>query len=556
MTIYYVDPRATAGTKDGLTKENAFLSLAAAFAVATGNGDVIRCRHDAYDSLAADVTYNIAANNLSVESWHFTEDRRQSGFFVGHFSLSRSITFAAAATPAAGMRVVRFFGITFWIDGTTVDHINLFTNHPGISVFWEGCSFQLNNTATGSTVKIGGSGEYHGVQFFVGCGFGRRLMAQVIILGDHLVRFQNCRFTDAGFVYGPVFHYVEQGPDTILESCSLLGPFSNLLGGTLTGTRAARMLGGSIESPHWPNLTSHVSESGLWGCEREFRNVALLSASTGQTAMFSAIEAPGRFYRYVLPENPNSPDLAYELPGGIFISAAPAPASDLVDVARPITKIQAKHKLSAFPTFVRLHILGYNSGAHGSDPVGITAEGYFVGILNNEKFRYHAFTILSPVEYSPALVEDTSPPAAVLASMAYLGYTTAHYFDVPLEWLTGGTGVPNHFDEIQEMEFTLGIHLRNEASFHTPGFLYLDGVDPGNLVSTMEGGIFVQRTAEVGGGGYPDPIPGYKAVEIIDGKLTQVDVTLNEPPTGTPAVWDGTALRSLLPGESVVLQNP
>ena len=555
MTIYYVDPSAALGTRDGLTKENAFLSLAAAFAVATGNGDEIRCANNRYDSLAADTTYTIAANNLSVVSWNFSTDVKELGFSVGHFTQNRSITFTMAATPGSGLRVLRMYGIAFIISGTTTDSFNLFTAVPGMTVFWESCSFVLQNTSVSCRVNIGGSGENHGIQFFLGCYFSRAKAAQVIVLGDHLIKFINCEFQHTeDAAYGAVFNGVEQGPDTILEDCSVFGNFYELITATtVSGTRAVRLVRGTFIVPNKFSVLFGSGETGLWGFEREFVDVTLYLGNSGQTAKYSALYGPGRFYEFTLPTNPAEAGL--EKPLAIYVSGELA-ASDYAAFARPIATLRAKQADDSIPSFWRFYLVRADPGDPPAGSLCITASLEYEGVDGGRMVRLHTYTPFEPDNLSPTLVLDSAPPAEIANHIAYLGAETAYYFDVPASWLYyRGAGL-QPFSEYTSWELAVKVHLRNGFSCHIAPFILPDGALPEGATINMEGGCFLQTIQTAGGGGYPDPIPGYKAVEIIDGKLTQVDVTLNDPPTGTPAVWDGTVLRSLLPGESVILQNP
>lgn len=554
MTIYYVDPRATTGTQDGLTKANAFLSLAAAFAAATGDGDEIRCSYLRFENLAAATTYTITAKNLSVVSWNFATDVKESGFTVGHYSQTRSITFNAASTPGPNLRVLRMYGISFVISGTVAGTLSLFGATAGITIFWESCSFNTQNIHTSSRVYIGSSAENHGIQVFIGCSFLRLKAAQVIVLGDHLTKFINCEFHHVyEAAYGAIFNGSEQGPDAILEDCYVYGRFNELITATsVSGTRAVRMVRGLFSSDAWPSALLGSGETGLWGFEREFVDVTISSWSNQQTAKYSALYGPGRFYEFTLPMNPASAGLAKPL--AIYVSGALA-ASDYAAFARPITTLRAKQADDSIPSFWRFYIVHTNPGSPPAGSLCITASLEYEGFDGTRMARYHAHNLFEPDNFSPTLVLDSTPPTEIANHIAYLGAGTAYYFDVPASWLTRGAGI-FPFSVHNSWELAVKIHLRNGFSCYIAPFILPDGVLPEGATINMEGGCFLQTIQTAGGGGYPDPIPGYKAVEIIDGKLTQVDVTLNEPPTGTPAVWDGTALRSLLPGESVVLQNP
>lgn len=555
MTIYYVDPSATAGTKNGLTKENAFLSLTTAFAVATGAGDEIRCAHDKHESLAQHATYLIAANNLSVVSWNFTTDVKESGFALGHFSQPRSIAFNAAATPGPNLRVLRIYGISFIISGTTAASFNLFTATAGITVFWESCTFNTSNTNTSCRVNIGGSGEAHGIQFFIGCSFLRFKAAQVIVLGDHLTKFINCEFHHIyEAAYGAVFNGLEQGPDAILEDCFVYGRFDALITATsVTGTRAVRMVRGEFSAPFWPFASVSSGETGLWGFEREFVDVTATSWDEEQTVKYSALFGPGRAYEFAMAPNVLPENLQMFL-AGIYVSGALA-ASDYAAFARPITTLRAKQADDSIPSFWRFYIVHINPESPPAGSLCVTASLTYEGFDGDKMVRRHAHSLFEPDNFSPTLVLDPTPPAEIAAYIVERGAGTAYYFDVPASWLTRGSGILS-FPEHTSWELAVKVHLRNGFSCFIVPAILPDGVLPEGATVRMEGGCFLQTIQPAGGGGYPSPIPGYKAVEIIDGKLTQVDVTLNEPPTGTPAVWDGTALRSLLPGESVVLQNP
>ena len=247
MTIYYVNSFAGAGTQDGLTKENAFLSLAAALLVATAAGDEIRCQHEDMVSLTADTTFTIASPALSIISWDFIADRPAAGYRIGHTSANRSISFVYGTTPASGARVLRVFGLDLYLAGSTSDSINLFTAQSGLSILWEWCSFMVTATATASRIRIGGGGEYHGEQIFRGCYFFRNRAEQCLVLGDHRARFYNCRFvSNTTSTLAAVFEYLEQGADTYLEACDLVGYFVDLLTGTISGTRVVTMRGGCI----------------------------------------------------------------------------------------------------------------------------------------------------------------------------------------------------------------------------------------------------------------------------------------------------------------------
>lgn len=61
------------------------------------------------------------------------------------------------------------------------------------------------------------------------------------------------------------------------------------------------MIEGNWTANQWPNYG--LASTGMWGFEQEFRDVCLSSWSTGETAKYSAILAPGRVYEFCIPEN-------------------------------------------------------------------------------------------------------------------------------------------------------------------------------------------------------------------------------------------------------------
>jgi hypothetical protein len=551
MTVYYVDPTAV-GLANGLTKADAFITLAAAFAVATGEGDEIRCAHDKMDVLAADTTYTIAANKLSVLSWNFATDKQEVGFSVGHLTLNRSLTFNMAATPASNQRMLRIYGITFTVSGATADSINLFTAHSGLAVFWEVCSFVIQNTSTSCRINIGGGGEYHGIQFFLGCYFSRVKAAQTLVLGDHKAHFQNCEFhSTVENAATAIFSSLEQGPDTLLEYCYVNGYFRYLITGTVTGTRAVRMIGGNWAVPHgFPYLNS---TAGMWGFEQELRDVCVTILDAQVVIKYSVLKAPGRTAEFYLSDNtgdPNDPSFT------LFMLGQEVATPDVEPWARPIGKIKATQKADTLPTFWRIYFMGYYPDLDGTNPVSLTASVEYLVSFGGLKRRLVSFNLFDGEQYSPEIVEVIDPFPLLQTELNNHGYDIAYYIDLPRAWLTRGAGATPTFTTLHEWEIVINFHLRNQAYLIILPRVYADGLIDYDLQIAMEGGFPVQTKATEGGGPIPDPLPGYKSLVLYNGALAQVDVTLNEPPTGTPAVWDGTVLRTLLPGESVVLQNP
>ncbi|MDV7395744.1 hypothetical protein RZS08_30420, partial [Arthrospira platensis SPKY1] len=120
-----------------------------------------------------------------------------------------------------------------------------------------------------------------------------------------------------------------QGPDTILEDCSVSGYFYDLITATaVSGTRAIRMVRGTFTVPRrFSGLSALLGsgETGLWGFEREFVDVTLYTLISGQTAKYSALYGPGRFYEFALPTNPS--EVRGERPLAIYVSGELA-ASD------------------------------------------------------------------------------------------------------------------------------------------------------------------------------------------------------------------------------------
>lgn len=547
MTIYYVDPSAALGTQDGLTKENAFLSLAAALAAATASGDEIRCAHDKTEVLGADTTFTIASSKLTIVSWNFIADVEAGGFKVGHSSLNRSISFVYGTTPAAGDRVLRIAGITFQISGSTTDSLNLFTAHAGLTVFWEDCYFLLYNTSLSSRINIGGGGEFHGVQYFSGCYFELKKSAHSIVLGDHLIRFSNCDFVQiTELVTTALFTHIEQGPDVVLEGCTVYGSFADLIGGVVTGTRVIRMIGGVIHTANWMQDSFPPSETGLWGHERVFEDVTVVSWNTGETAKYSGIRGRGRKYTWYQPD---ADTLYQSVEPGIYIRQDLAP-SDLASAFRPIIPVKIKKTTNQFPEFFRFYFA--TNSTYGS-PITALVSFVYSGEEAGVASRKQAYNVLN-ASAAPSLVLDTTPPEEISAWALSIGSpTNIYYLDIPLDICTHGNN-SFFYDLLKGWEAQIKLLLRDEfegAMYHK---IFLDGVADTSAYVDMIGGQLVQTFPGIAS--LPDPIPGYKSLVLHNGSLAQVDVTLNAPPTGTPAVWDGTVLRTLLPGESVVLQNP
>ena len=550
MTIYYVNSSAVAGTQDGLTKENAFLSLSAALLVATASGDEIRCHHGNITLLTVDTTYTIASPALSIISWDFAADRPAAGYLIGHNSANRSISFVYGTTPASGARVLRVFGLRLILAGSTSDSINLFVAHSGLSILWEWCSFVVTATATASRIRIGGGGEYHGEQIFRGCDFARARAEQCVVLGDHRARFYNCRFiSNTVTTPAAVFEYLEQGADTYLEACDLVGYFVDLLTGTISGTRVVTMRGGRIYSAFsdmtWPSALLHSSEIGIWGCTRIFEDVTVTHVVSQQSAVFSAIVQPGMRYHWYLPLNPDSIEIP-QLPG--LYLAAESHFPDLDTFLRPALSIKLRKNADTLPTFWRLYFAG------SIVPIRATGVFTYTGFDGTRNVRKH--TDFQERHYALddlALVEDPTPATPIANWATQLEASEVAYVDIPRNVAHWGAEDDN-LEEYHSWEVILTLHIRPGFS----GYLYpqvlVDGVLETTAVVQMVGGSLVQTYQE--SNSYPDPIPGYKTLTVVDGILMQPDVTINEPPTGTPVVWDGTVLRSLLPGESVILQNP
>ena len=553
MTIYYVDSSAVAGTQDGLTKENAFLSLSAALLVATASGDEIRCHHGNITLLTVDTTFTIASPALSIISWDFAADRPAVGYRIGHTSANRSISFVYGTTPASGERVLRVFGLDLYLAGSTSDSINLFTAHSGLSILWEWCSFIVTSTATASRIRIGGGGEYHGVQIFRGCDFTRARAEQCVVLGDHRARFYDCRFiSNTATTRASVFEYLEQGADTYLETCDLIGYFVDLLTGTVSGTRVVTMRGGRIYSEFsymiWPSVVFHFSEAGLWGCTRIFEDVTVTHVVSQQSAVFSAIVQMGMRWHWYFPLNPESGAIP-ERPA-LFMEAESL-FPDLDTFLRPALSIKLRKNADTLPTFWRLYFVG--------DPVDlgtIRATGVFTytGFDGTRNVRKH--TDFQERHYALddlVLVEDPTPSISIANWATQLEASEVAYVDIPRNVAHWGTENDN-LEEYHSWEAIFTLHIRPGFS----GYLYpqvlVDGILETTAVVQMVGGSLVQTYQE--SNSYPEPIPGYKTLTIVDGILMQPDITINEPPTGTPVVWDGINLRSLLPGESVILQNP
>ena len=550
MTIYYVNSSAVAGTKDGLTKENAFLSLSAALLVATASGDEIRCHHGNITLLTVDTTFTIASPALSIISWDFAADRPAAGYLIGHASANRSISFVYGTTPASGARVLRVFGLRLILAGSTSDSIDLFVAHSGLSILWEWCSFVVTATATASRIRIGGGGEYHGEQIFRGCDFARARAEQCIVLGDHRARFYNCRFiSNTVATLASVFEYLEQGADTYLEACDLVGYFVDLLTGTVSGTRVVTMRGGRIYSEiaaiTWPSALLHSSEIGTWGCTRIFEDVTVTHTGSQESAVFSAIVQPGMRWHWYFPLNPESGAIPYR--PALYMKATPL-TTDLATFLRPAVSIKLRKKTDTLPIFWRLYFAG------SIVPIRATGVFTYTGFDGTRNVRKH--TDFQERHYALddlVLVEDTTPAIPIADWATQLEAPAVAYVDIPRN-VAHWAGESDNLEEYHSWEVILTLHIPPSFDAYLYPQVLVDGILETTAIVQMVGGSLVQTYQE--SNLYPEPIPGYKTLTIVDGNLVQPDITINEPATGTPVVWDGTSLRSLLPGESVILQNP
>jgi hypothetical protein len=158
MATYYVWSGAT-GTNDGSSWTNAFSAnpgaLAAAYAAATTNGDVIKIHKTHIDQLSAAATYTAAANIAVLvvdkdDSDALAEMDGSTGY-IGHLTTNRAISFN-------GGNHTYLHGIYAVTAGTTSATISVGST-DNASVVAENCSFVVLNTSTVAHIISGSSGS-------------------------------------------------------------------------------------------------------------------------------------------------------------------------------------------------------------------------------------------------------------------------------------------------------------------------------------------------------------------------------------------------------------
>lgn len=84
-----------------------------------------------------------------------------------------------------------------------------------------------------------------------------------------------------------------------------------------------------------------------------------------------------------------------------------------------------------------MYVIGYDPLIHGERPICITAQAEFSGANSLRNLRLTSFNVFDPARYSPELIEETEFRLPCKKRLI-IERTTAHYFDVPMEWLTQG----------------------------------------------------------------------------------------------------------------------
>ena len=531
MTIYYVNPAAT-GSANGLTKADAFLTLQAALTAATASGDEIRCIANGQQAYTADVTFTINAPILSIVCWDFDTDTNVKDLgYPGNLlrytlnsnggAYQTTWTYNTAVTSKTRHALVS--GLHIPVGGSAIDHINLFTASSGCAIIWELCTFNLGTTGTGAQIKIAGSSEYEGAQIFNMCTFVTSHSLQSIAVGDHRISFDSCEFNVVAGSH--LFDGQEQGPDLILTNCTIFGVRSSLLR-AISGTRRmhlvdctfsldslqipAQLPNSASTSGDWDPTVTHTNTTILdltsWSEEAQSYNSAILNAVYGGVAYWESLVYKESLQNFV----PTPPILVVAATGN----------------AHPDAYFTT---ISLYP---RLPAEGLN-----------TFTAYLLYSLAKPLTLdcvRHAVTVPSIITLVVAPDDALLPPAVLAYRDTYFGETVAF---AKLDVDFGSAG---YFGNIP-LEVKLG------ANFWLCPFFTSNG-ETSDVPATVRLGAL--REDEPNTAGPSEPLPAYRALMLVDGRIQEVTVSEPIPETAVPVVWDGTVLRSLLPGESVILQNP
>mgnify|MGYP001365077352 CR=1 FL=1 len=532
MTIYYVNPAAI-GTADGLTKENAFLTLQAAVAVATGVGDEIRCIVAGQQAYSADVTFTIQSPRLRIVCWDFTTDTpatlTSAKYVLNSNQGAYQTTWTYYTEIPTKTRHLLVQGLEMFVGGASTDHLNLFTASSGCAIHWESCSFYLL-AGTRARINIGGGSEYDGAQKFTNCAFTIFRSTQYFVVGDHKISFINCSFSGANGAY--LFAGLEQGPDLVFNHCTFFVLRLKILQAT-TGTRVARLQNctrsilditqllhefptGSSTSGEWDPTVINTNTRLVVNTpleDTENLNQAILNAKYGGVAFWYSVV-------YLDPYN----NLAPSLPA-IYTGTSDAGVSGTF---YPLFDIALNTPANSFTLFF------LQEGPGSSD-----AFRYSIGFFPEVHNIYYEGPMDTPtgeVVQIPS-EEEVNLPAELLAYRDEF-LADGHFVALSLQLEPGK----------QITSLTVEIRL-NESAAICPYFT-INGVFNPTPVKIL-GDLWQEpgSSSPVSG----DPLPAYPALIYYDGHIQETQISEPLPAGAVPVIWTGSQLRTLAPGEGIVV---
>ena len=232
MATYYVWDGGSNGA--GTDWTSAKTTLAAAIALASASGDVIKVAHThtGDNAIAVDTTWTIL-NNLSIVSVDKTSSDAPTVMGTSAWIGSSS---AAVALTIAGAYRLKISGLTFRNGGTTSKSIFIAGTSDGAAYDVDNCYLWLGTTSAAPPSIISGatSASYNTRVRFNNCTFRFGNSAQTL-LATGIVEFNGCSISSAGSIPSTLLGDPQRGILATFTGCDL----SALGSGTLVGNQSS-----------------------------------------------------------------------------------------------------------------------------------------------------------------------------------------------------------------------------------------------------------------------------------------------------------------------------
>lgn len=228
--LYWTGGDNTSGTAAGgwAAAKNTF---AGAIALATADGDIVKCHYTSQEELGADTTYTFGKHTTVISVDKDSSDTPTAmgtGGWIGNSTTFRTVTIAGVD------KRLRFDGITLRTAGATADNLSLGTS-AGLQADWSNCYFWNGNSNANSRI-LPGSGVA-GARFY-NCTFRFGATGQGFE-GSTLCEFVDCTISSAGSApttLFPVTIVAVNMAKVVMRGCDL-----SLVTGTLVGNLDYRL---------------------------------------------------------------------------------------------------------------------------------------------------------------------------------------------------------------------------------------------------------------------------------------------------------------------------